>query len=188
MPIERGSGERGLLIGFDEVRLLLDPYAFTTEVFFEPDAVSIWLSELQLYGRGATFEDAQADLVDEVNAYVEEFLSDARLYLRSPNRAAHFPWILRAYVANAAGDARRRAVRGARGRARAGCRRLATTTCVGSASSTGGRSFRARGVGREITADTARCCPTGRSSGRRSLTDAARSAIPVFGGESGVSS
>ena len=91
-------------IGFDEVRLLLDPYAFTTEVFFEPDAVSIWLSELQLYGRGATFENAQADLVDEVNAYVEEFLSDARLYLRSPNRAAHFPWILRAYVAkNAAG-------------------------------------------------------------------------------------
>ncbi len=104
VPIERGSGERGLLIGFDEVRLLLDPYAFTTEVFFEPDAVSIWLPELQLYGRGATFEDAQADLVDEVNAYVEEFLSDARLYLRSPNRAAHFPWILRAYVANAAGD------------------------------------------------------------------------------------
>ena len=104
VPIERGGDERGLLIGFDEVRLLLDPYAFTTEVFFEPDVVSVWLPELQLYGRGATFEDAQRDLVDEVNAYVEEFLADARLYLRSPNRAAHFPWILKAYVANAAGD------------------------------------------------------------------------------------
>lgn len=104
VPIERGGDERGLLIGFDEVMLLLDPYVFTTEVFFEPDAVSIWLPELQLYGRGATFEDARADLVDEVNAYVDEFLADARLYLRSPNRAAHFPWILKAYVATAAGE------------------------------------------------------------------------------------
>ena len=104
VPIERAGDERGLLIGFDEVMLLLDPYAFTTEVFFEPDAVSIWLPELQLYGRGATFEDAQADLVDEVKAYVEEFLADAQLYLRSPNRTAHFPWILKAYVADAAGE------------------------------------------------------------------------------------
>lgn len=104
VPIRRGSHDRGLLIGFDEVKLLLEPYAFTTEVFFEPDAVSIWLPELQLYGRGATFEDAQSDLVAEVNAYVEEFLADARLYLRSPNRSAHFPWILRAYVANADGE------------------------------------------------------------------------------------
>ena len=104
VPIERGGDERGLLIGFDEVSLLLAPYAFSTEVFFEPDAVSIWLPELQLYGRGSTFDDAQADLVQEVNAYVEEFLADARLYLRSPNRSAHFPWVLRAYVANAAGE------------------------------------------------------------------------------------
>ena len=39
-----------------------------------------------------------------MNAYVEEYLADARLYLRSPNRSAHFPWVLRAYVANAAGE------------------------------------------------------------------------------------
>ena len=104
VPIERGGDERGLLIGFDEVMLLLDPYSFTTEVFFEPDAVSIWLPELQLYGRGATFDAARADLVGEVETYVEEFLADARLYLRSPNRASHFPWILKAYVATAAGE------------------------------------------------------------------------------------
>ena len=104
VSIERGGNERGLLIGFDEVKRLLDPYDFSTEVFFEKDAVSIWLPELQLYGRGATFEAAQADLVDEVNAYVEEFLADSALYLRSPNRSAHFPWVIRAYVANAAGE------------------------------------------------------------------------------------
>lgn len=104
VPIERGGDERGLLIGFEEMKLLLDPYTFSSEVFFESDAVSIWLPELEVYGRGPTFEAAQADLVDEVNAYVEEFLADARLYLRAPNRSAHFPWVIRAYVANAAGE------------------------------------------------------------------------------------
>jgi len=104
VPIERGGDERGLLIGFDEVQLLLDRYAFSTEVFFEADAVSIWLEELELYGRGETFQEAQVDLVDEVKAYIEEFLNDARLYLRSPNRARHFPWVLRAYVADASGE------------------------------------------------------------------------------------
>lgn len=104
VAIARGGDERGLLIGFDEANLVLQAYSFSTEVYFEPDAVSIWVPELELYGRGATFDDARMDLVEEVTAYVDEFLTDARLYLRSPNRAAHFPWVLRAYVANATGD------------------------------------------------------------------------------------
>ena len=61
-----------------------------------------------LSGPGALFGEPTLKgiqmLVDEVNAYVDEFLADARLYLRSPNRAAHFPWILKAYVATAAGE------------------------------------------------------------------------------------
>ncbi len=104
VAIERGRDEQGLLIGFDQIRLLVDRYPFTTEVFFEPNVVSIWVPEFQLYGRGKSFAAAQDDLVDEVRAYVEEYLSDARLYLRSPNRSQQFPWILRAYVADAAGE------------------------------------------------------------------------------------
>ncbi len=104
VAIERGRGEQGLLIGFDQIRLLVDRHPFTTEVFFEPDTVSIWVPELELYGRGASFAEAQDDLVDEVRAYIEEYLSDARLYLRSPNRSQQFPWILRAYVADTAGE------------------------------------------------------------------------------------
>lgn len=104
VAIERGRGEQGLLIGFDQIRLLVDRYPFTTEVFFEPGTVSIWVPEFQLYGRGASFSEAQDDLVDEVRAYVEEYLADARLYLHSPNRSPQFPWILRAYVADTAGE------------------------------------------------------------------------------------
>jgi hypothetical protein len=107
VAIERGGDERGLLIGFDEVQLLLDRYPFTTEAFFEDGSVSLWSPELEVYGRGPSFAQAQADLVDEVRAYVDEYFADAQLYLRSPNRARHFPWILRAYVADAIGQLER---------------------------------------------------------------------------------
>ena len=103
MLIERGGRERGLLIGADELELLLSSFDFHPEAFFEPAAVSIWLPELALFGRGDSFADAQADLVDEVRDYVDEYVADAPLYLRAPNRADHFPYVLRAFVADSAG-------------------------------------------------------------------------------------
>ena len=103
VAIERGGDDLGVLIGADELELLLEPHSFAPEVFFEANAVSIWLSEFALYGRGRSFEDARVDLVAEVRAYVDEYLGDAPLYLRSPNRAQQFPWVLRAFIADAAG-------------------------------------------------------------------------------------
>jgi hypothetical protein len=102
--IERGRGERGLLIGSDELELVLSAYEFHPEALFEADAVSIWLPELALYGRGSSFDDAQSDLVEEVREYVDEYMGDAGLYLRAPNRADHFPFVLRAFVADSAGS------------------------------------------------------------------------------------
>jgi Antitoxin of toxin-antitoxin, RelE / RelB, TA system len=101
VAIERGGGERALLIGLDELELLIAGYEFHPEAFFEPEAVSVWLPELGLYGRGAAFEEAQDDLLAEVRDYVDEYLSEAQLYLRAPNRAAHFPFVMKALVADA---------------------------------------------------------------------------------------
>lgn len=98
--IERGRDERGLLIGSDELELLLSHYEFHPEALFEEDAVSIWLPELALYGRGLSFDDARSDLAEEVREYVDEYMADADLYLRAPNRAGHFPYVLRAFVAD----------------------------------------------------------------------------------------
>ncbi len=103
VAIERGSDDLGVLIGADELDLLLANNVFSPETFFEPSAVSLWLPELALYGRGPSFVEARADLIDEVRAYVEEYLADAPLYLRAPNRDHHFPWVIKAYVADAAG-------------------------------------------------------------------------------------
>ena len=103
VAIERASGERALLIGVEELGHLLAGHDFRPEVFFEDDAVSIWLSELALYGRGSSFEDAREDLIVEVREYVDEYLRDATLYLRAPGRAEQFPYVIKALVADAAG-------------------------------------------------------------------------------------
>lgn len=103
VAIERGSDDVGFLIGADELERLLADHTFSPEVFFEERAVSLWLPEFALYGHGRSFEDAQSDLVEEVRAYVAEYLADARLYLRAPNRSEHFPWVLKAYVADTVG-------------------------------------------------------------------------------------
>jgi hypothetical protein len=101
VTIERGGSERAVLIGLDELARLIAGYEFHAEAFFESDAVSIWLPELGLYGRGTAFAEAQDDLLTEVREYVDEYLSDAQLYLRAPNRAEHFPFVMKALVADA---------------------------------------------------------------------------------------
>ena len=100
--IER-RGEFAFLLGGDELDTLLADRTFSPEVFFETDAVSVWLPELALYGRGGTFEEACADLLDEVRDYVDEYVADFELYRRSPNRAPHFGHVMRALVADAVG-------------------------------------------------------------------------------------
>lgn len=103
VTIERTGLEPALLIGAEELERLVADREFHPEVFFEEEVVSIWLPELTLYGRGRGFEDAQADLLDEVRNYVEEYLDEAQLYLRAPNRVDQFPYVIRALVADAVG-------------------------------------------------------------------------------------
>ena len=103
VAIERAGVDRAVLIGAEELDRLLMDYEFNPEVFFEDDVVSVWLPELALYGRGETFDDAGADLVREVLDYVDEYVADAQLYLRAPNRAEHFPYVMKALVSDALG-------------------------------------------------------------------------------------
>lgn len=103
VAIERAGLEPALLIGADELERLLVDYEFHPEAFFEEDVVSIWLPELTLYGRGARYDEAQEDLVHEVRDYLDEYLNDALLYLRAPNRADQFPYVIKALIADATG-------------------------------------------------------------------------------------
>ena len=69
----------------------------------EEESISIWLPELEVWGHGETFAEAKEDLLAEVRDYVDEYLDEPERYLGAPNRAHHFPAIIRAHVADLAG-------------------------------------------------------------------------------------
>jgi hypothetical protein len=104
--IEHQSGGAGLLLAVDDADRLLVGCEFHPEVFFESEAASIWLPELELYGRGAHYEAAEADLLDEVRAYAEEYWKEIDRYRAAPNRQQHFPYLLRAILADRRGELR----------------------------------------------------------------------------------
>jgi hypothetical protein len=79
--------ELAVLIGAADLDGILAAYEFRPEVFFEDDAVSIWLPEFILYGRGRTYDCAVEDLVEEVRAYVDDYLERSVAYLNAPNRS-----------------------------------------------------------------------------------------------------
>lgn len=99
VPIERNGRDQALVLGRDDVLRLVAGHEFHPEVFSEEGAVSIWLPEFALYGRGGSFAAAQDDLLDEVRIYVEDYIERAAEFLRAPNRAHHYPWVLRALIA-----------------------------------------------------------------------------------------
>ena len=104
LAIQRGSEDLGLLLGRDEAWALLAERSFAPEVMGGDDSVSIWLGELALYGQGATYAEAKADLLDEVRVYIDEYLANAAEYRRAPNRAAHLPHVIKAYLADLRGE------------------------------------------------------------------------------------
>jgi Antitoxin of toxin-antitoxin, RelE / RelB, TA system len=100
--IERRD-ERAVLVGLEELDVLLAAHAFHPEVFFEEAAVTVWLPEFAIYGRGPTYDDAQKDLLEEVREYVGDYLADSAAYLNAPNRRRQFPHVVRAFVSDKRG-------------------------------------------------------------------------------------
>jgi hypothetical protein len=92
----RRSGE-AVLISREDLLRLTSRYGFSPAVYFEVDAVSIWLPELGIWGRGAAFEEAREDLIDEVRQYVAEFVADDRMR-QAPNHVSRTPWVIRALL------------------------------------------------------------------------------------------
>ena len=103
VPIARGGKDLGVLLGIDEIARLVEGISFEPEVFKEAGAVSVWLPEFQVYGRGKDLAAARLDLLDEVRDYVREYLEEIDSYRAAPNRRAHFPHIIKALAADLTG-------------------------------------------------------------------------------------
>ena len=102
--IRRGREDRGLLVGLDEAWEMLADRSFSPQVMRGEDGVSIWLPEFEVYGEGAGYAEAKAQLLEEVRVYVQEYLANADEYRRAPNRRGHFPHIVKALIAEVRGE------------------------------------------------------------------------------------
>ena len=94
--ITRRRADAAILLSDADFRAILSRYTFGPEVFFQasPSAVSIWLPELAVWGRGASFAEAQQDLFDELHQLLALLETDERAR-RAPNMIARLPWIYR---------------------------------------------------------------------------------------------
>jgi hypothetical protein len=93
--ITRRRADAAVLLSERDFRALLSRYTFSPEVFFEASmVVSIWLPELAVWGRGRSFAEAQADLLDELDQLLGVLETDERAWL-APNMVDRLPWIYR---------------------------------------------------------------------------------------------
>ena len=96
--ITRRRGPSAVLLSDQDLRAILSSYSFSTEVFREGNAVSVWLNELAIWGRGGSFAEAKSDLLDEIDQLFALIDADAR-YRSSPDIEARLPWIYRLRLA-----------------------------------------------------------------------------------------
>ena len=92
--IHRRRGGSAVMLDGGDFDALLRAFEFSPEVFFEQGAVSIWLPELKIWGRGETFAKAQADLLDEIDELIALVESDAAMRA-TPQTVRQLPWIYR---------------------------------------------------------------------------------------------
>lgn len=92
--IDRRRAAPAVLISLEDLKTLLAEFDFHPEVLFETAAVGIWLPELSIWGRGASFEDARADLLDEIDELLAQLVASRRLRA-APNIVERLPWIFR---------------------------------------------------------------------------------------------
>jgi hypothetical protein len=105
--ITRRRGATAILMSEEDFLALLGPFGFVPEVFFEAGAVAIWLPELAIWGRGPTFAEAQADLLDEIDQLLALAKADERMR-SAPDIVKRLPWIYR--LSQAADDEARLAI------------------------------------------------------------------------------
>jgi hypothetical protein len=97
--IDRRRAAPAVLISLEDLRTLLAGFDFHPEVLFESAAVGIWLPELAIWGRGGSFEDARADLLDEIDELLAQLTASPRLRA-APNIVEVLPWIFRLMLAD----------------------------------------------------------------------------------------
>ena len=80
----------------DLLSLLSVCYSFHPEVLIEDEGYAIWLPELEIYGQGASLEEAIADLLESAREYADEWEDELR---HAPNHRDRAGWVRRIQLA-----------------------------------------------------------------------------------------
>ncbi|NMA68022.1 MAG: exoribonuclease R [Desulfitobacterium sp.] len=94
--IKRKNTEEVALLRVDLLQMILEDYKLIPEVLQEDDgSITLALDVLEIYVNNSTLELATKDLVEDLKEYAQDYSNRPQLFLHAPNRAHHFPYVLR---------------------------------------------------------------------------------------------
>lgn len=94
--VKRKNTEQVALLRVDMLKMLLEDYKFAPEIIQEEDgSITLAVDALEIYANNATLELATKDLIEDLKIYALDFSSRSQLFLHAPNRAHHFPYVLK---------------------------------------------------------------------------------------------
>lgn len=99
--IKRKQSEEVMLLRPDLQKMLLSGYSLKPEVLHEEGgSITLALDQLEIYVNEDSQEKAIQALITDLKAYAEDYMNRSTLFLNAPNRASHFPYVLRILLCN----------------------------------------------------------------------------------------
>jgi antitoxin YefM len=99
--IKRKQSEEIMLLRPDLQKMLLTGYSLKPEVLHETDgSITLALDQLEIYVNEGSKENAVQALISDLKAYAVDYMNRSALFLNAPNRAGHFPYVLRILLCN----------------------------------------------------------------------------------------
>ncbi|HZK43926.1 MAG TPA: hypothetical protein VFC73_06515 [Syntrophomonadaceae bacterium] len=90
-----------LSISLEQTINLLTYYRFNMNIFDEEDgSITATLNELDLIINTMDKDNLKNLMAQEILDYAEDYFEQFNLYYNSPNRQKHFPYVLKAILAN----------------------------------------------------------------------------------------
>lgn len=94
--VKRRKTEEVLLLRVDLQKMLLSYFPLKPKIITEDDnSITLTLDQLEIYANAPTMEEAIQELISDLRQYAHDYIQRSQLFLLSPNRRAHFPYVLR---------------------------------------------------------------------------------------------
>lgn len=105
--IKRKQNEQVLVIRPDLEQEILARYSLKPEVLQEDDgSITMALDALELAVNAPTKEESLQALVEDLKFYARDYMERSQLFLHSPNRRQHLPYLLRVLLCNSDAEIR----------------------------------------------------------------------------------